>query len=59
MAKAPERERVAKETVAVHVGDQNQTAKKQPVKKEVEVGRNDNCSCGSGKKYKNCCGRQV
>ena len=22
-----------------------------------KVGRNDPCSCGSGKKYKNCCGR--
>ena len=22
-----------------------------------EVGRNDPCPCGSGKKYKNCCGR--
>ena len=27
------------------------------VKKDVEVGRNDPCPCGSGKKYKNCCGR--
>lgn len=27
------------------------------VKKEVEVGRNDPCPCGSGKKYKNCCGK--
>ncbi|MHB1041680.1 MAG: preprotein translocase subunit SecA [Eubacteriales bacterium] len=30
---------------------------KQPVKKEQKVGRNDPCSCGSGKKYKKCCGR--
>jgi len=29
-----------------------------PVKREAtKVGRNDPCSCGSGKKYKNCCGR--
>ena len=27
------------------------------VKKEAEIGRNDPCPCGSGKKYKNCCGR--
>mgnify|MGYP004472639117 FL=1 len=27
------------------------------VKKDVEVGRNDPCPCGSGKKYKNCCGK--
>ncbi|MGP1583715.1 SEC-C metal-binding domain-containing protein [Peptostreptococcus stomatis] len=24
---------------------------------EEKVGRNDPCPCGSGKKYKNCCGR--
>jgi preprotein translocase subunit SecA len=28
----------------------------QPVKKEKEPGRNDPCPCGSGKKYKKCCG---
>ena len=27
------------------------------VKKEKEVGRNEPCPCGSGKKYKKCCGR--
>ena len=27
------------------------------VKKDAEIGRNDPCPCGSGKKYKNCCGR--
>ena len=32
-------------------------AKKQPVVKKDKVGRNDPCPCGSGKKYKNCCGR--
>ena len=26
------------------------------VAKGVKVGRNDPCPCGSGKKYKNCCG---
>jgi len=32
--------------------------KKQPVKRtQPKVGRNDPCPCGSGKKYKNCCGR--
>ncbi|MDR1774166.1 MAG: preprotein translocase subunit SecA [Clostridioides sp.] len=28
-----------------------------PVKVEKKVGRNEPCPCGSGKKYKNCCGR--
>lgn len=27
------------------------------VKKDKKVGRNDTCPCGSGKKYKNCCGK--
>ena len=30
---------------------------KKPVVKKDKVGRNDPCPCGSGKKYKNCCGR--
>lgn len=29
---------------------------KKPVRKESQVGRNDPCPCGSGKKYKKCCG---
>ena len=29
------------------------------VRKGVKVGRNDPCPCGSGKKYKNCCGRNA
>lgn len=29
----------------------------QPAASEVKVGRNDPCPCGSGKKYKKCCGR--
>lgn len=33
-------------------------AKKEPYRrKQVKVGRNDPCPCGSGKKYKKCCGR--
>jgi len=30
---------------------------KQPVRRENKIGRNDPCPCGSGKKYKKCCGR--
>lgn len=29
----------------------------KPVRKEQSVGRNDDCPCGSGKKYKKCCGK--
>lgn len=32
---------------------------KEPVRKGPKVGRNDPCPCGSGKKYKHCCGRNV
>ncbi|NLI93451.1 MAG: DUF1186 domain-containing protein [Peptococcaceae bacterium] len=28
-----------------------------PYRKEIKVGRNDPCPCGSGKKYKKCCGQ--
>jgi len=31
--------------------------KRQPIVKEEEPGRNDPCPCGSGEKYKRCCGR--
>ena len=27
-----------------------------PIRSGPKIGRNDPCSCGSGKKYKNCCG---
>lgn len=49
-----QRERVAKVT-GTSGGDA--PAVKQPVKKAVKVGRNDPCPCGSGLKYKKCCGR--
>ncbi|GAA3733894.1 preprotein translocase subunit SecA [Salinicoccus jeotgali] len=41
----------------MHAGDSKEKAKKGPVKKEMRVGRNDPCPCGSGKKYKNCHGK--
>ena len=41
----------------------NQAAQKGAAKvtepKKAEVGRNDPCPCGSGKKYKNCCGKNL
>ncbi|MBE6106055.1 preprotein translocase subunit SecA [Anaerovibrio lipolyticus] len=46
----------AKSSHASAEGDQ-EPAKKQPVVKGEKIGRNDPCPCGSGKKYKNCCGR--
>ncbi|MHB1127711.1 MAG: preprotein translocase subunit SecA [Bacillota bacterium] len=32
---------------------------KQPVRKENRIGRNDPCPCGSGRKYKKCCGKSA
>ena len=36
------------------------SVKKGPVRREsAKIGRNDPCPCGSGKKYKMCCGRNL
>jgi preprotein translocase subunit SecA len=37
-------------------GGDTVSVSKPSAKKEVKVGRNDPCPCGSGKKYKKCCG---
>ncbi len=37
--------------------DQDLFKKKEPYRAKKKPGRNDPCPCGSGKKYKNCCGR--
>ncbi|MBQ9980827.1 MAG: preprotein translocase subunit SecA [Oscillospiraceae bacterium] len=48
------RQEVAKVTGAS--GATDGSVKRQPVKNTNKVGRNDPCPCGSGKKYKKCCG---
>jgi len=48
-----ERKRVADPTAAGNAG------KQQPVVNKKKIGRNDPCPCGSGKKYKKCCGRNL
>ncbi|MDR3595472.1 SEC-C metal-binding domain-containing protein [Clostridium sp.] len=30
-----------------------------PIKNDPKIGRNDSCTCGSGKKYKKCCGKNI
>ncbi len=37
--------------------DEGYPARDTYVRKEPKIGRNDPCPCGSGKKYKKCCGR--
>ena len=50
-----QREEVAKPTGTS--GGAEETSKRKPVvNKNTKVGRNDPCPCGSGKKYKHCCG---
>ena len=50
-----ERKQVAKPLVEGFAGGKMPT--RAPAKKAAKVGRNDPCPCGSGKKYKKCCGR--
>ena len=37
--------------------DIDKEGKKIPKRVGKKIGRNDPCPCGSGKKYKNCCGK--
>lgn len=52
----PKREQVAKPTGTAGASD-TAAAGHTPVRKGKKPGRNDPCPCGSGKKYKKCCGR--
>ncbi len=48
------------EMIASHGGEVGGEEKKPDVTpKNKQVGRNDPCPCGSGKKYKNCCGKDL
>ena len=49
-----ERKEVSKKMITND--SEEKVAKKKP-KKSQKIGRNDPCPCGSGKKYKNCCGK--
>lgn len=51
-----EREEVIKGQ-AVNPKEDGEQVKKKPVRRAVNIGRNDPCTCGSGKKYKHCHGR--
>lgn len=50
------REEVAK---PMFTNKDDSVAAKPVQRKTAKVGRNDPCPCGSGKKYKNCCGRNA
>ncbi|MDO4765862.1 MAG: preprotein translocase subunit SecA [Eubacteriales bacterium] len=53
------REKLEREQVAKNIStNRGEDVKKKPVRRTSEkVGRNDPCPCGSGKKYKQCCGK--
>lgn len=52
-----EREEVVKETKAVSGSDGEKEKKRKPFIRKENIGRNDPCPCGSGKKYKHCHGK--
>lgn len=52
-----QREEVVKDTQAVSGGQEEKKKSRKPYVKTDDVGRNDPCPCGSGKKYKNCHGK--
>ncbi len=56
LVKPPERKEAATPVAATHGGSAI-ASPKQPVKAGDKVGRNAPCPCGSGKKYKECCGK--
>ena len=48
-----------KQTLQGHANDGKEKLKAQPKRVSVKIGRNDPCPCGSGKKYKQCCGKNA
>ncbi len=58
LLRAEVRQNVERKKVAEGVANNDSTkVKKAQPKRVSKVGRNDPCPCGSGKKYKNCCGK--
>ena len=53
-----EEQREAQRVAAAGAGQASQP-KAEPVRAEPKIGRNDPCPCGSGKKFKNCHGRDL
>jgi preprotein translocase subunit SecA len=55
--RAPKRVMAYKPTITANPDEQPKETVSQTIIKEKKVGRNDPCPCGSGKKYKKCCGK--
>ena len=56
LLKAEIRQNIKRTQVAKGVANNKEAGIKKP-KKTTKIGRNDPCPCGSGKKYKHCCGK--
>ena len=57
LLKAEIRQNLERKQVSKAVSTNDGKDHKRVQKKSDKVGRNDPCPCGSGKKYKNCCGK--
>lgn len=57
MDRMEEKRKAEEEKMVLGRGEGQQGQPKQPVRRGEKIGRNDPCPCGSGKKYKKCCGR--
>ena len=57
LLKAEIRQNLEVKQVKGNTNEAKEKVAKKTIKKEKKIGRNDPCSCGSGKKYKQCCGK--
>ena len=57
LLKAEIRQNLERKEVAKNISTNDSKDTKKVQKKSTKVGRNDLCPCGSGKKYKQCCGK--
>ncbi len=59
LLKAEIRQNLEVKQVKGNTNEAKNTAPKKTIKKGKKIGRNDPCPCGSGKKYKQCCGKNA
>lgn len=57
MKRMEEKRKKEEEKMVLGRGEDQGDEVKQPVRRGKKIGRNDPCPCGSGKKYKKCCGK--
>ena len=59
LLKAEIRQNLQAKQVKGSTNEAKEQGVKKTIKKGKKIGRNDMCPCGSGKKYKQCCGKQA